>query len=175
MLLIKMTSLLFGVLASAIGLDLPPQQPNLSGEWVFMSGTTDSARGGTPGERPTKAHTTSGAAFNCGRECRIVQAGSSLTIEDARFDGHDGSTIPAVKLQLDGKPHMVVDSFNPGNTIEAISRWNDGKLLVDGTAWGALFKQSVWLERDELVVATSSVVAGWTTKIRYERKRPARP
>lgn len=165
---VRAIATLVGVLASPAAV-LVAQQPNLSGEWIFASASSDSSRGGTKSGTPTKSHATSGAAFNCGRECRIVHKGSTLTIDNAQIDSSDGAPKPAVTLQLDGRSQTVVDVF--GNTIETVNRWEDGKLLITSTAYGWPLTQTVSLEQNQLVVVTtSSTGAGWKITRRYTKE-----
>lgn len=73
-------------------------QPNLSGEWSLASATLNVGSG----EQPTTQFVSDYSAFNCGRECRIVYKGSTLTIENAKLD--DGATAarPTVTIVVDG-------------------------------------------------------------------------
>jgi hypothetical protein len=150
-----------------------PPQPNLSGDWVIVTATNSTRGGNSDDQSPTKSHTISGAAFNCGRECRLVQKGSALTIERAQIDGGDGSSTPAVTLQLDAQLQTVSDSVNPGNTIQTVSQWEDGKVVITSTTYGRLFaKQTISYDQTGLTVTTSSFVAGWTLTLRYTKKAP---
>src|SRR5687768_6090995 len=85
------------------------RRPDFSGAWVLESGFVSGAsRGGEGSEpRPTKVHTSSGAAFNCGEECQITQRGATLTVGRAQladYKGKDPSQVtPSVTFTLDGK------------------------------------------------------------------------
>ncbi len=131
-------------------------QINLSGEWKLASATANRTRNGGSGEQPVKQYVMDAHAFNCGRECRIVHKGSTLTVENARLK--DGATAPSptVTIVIDGRSHTVVDSVTPGHTIETSARWEDGKLRITSMLpVGIPITQTVSLEQNQLVVVKS--------------------
>ena len=146
-------------------------QVDLSGEWTLTTATSNRVRGGGSGEQPVRQYVMDFHAFNCGRECRIVHKGSTLTVERAQLK--DGATAPSptVVIVIDGKSHTVVDSFTQGNTIETVARWQDGKLVITSMAGPMLMTQTVSLEQNQLVVVRSGLTdpdSKWT--LRYTKK-----
>lgn len=143
-------------------------RPNLSGDWVLVSATATGVRGGDEGvEVRISSNTASGAAFNCGRGCSLVQKGARLTIDKALL-GSDTDPAPSVTLPLDGRETSVVDSFNPGRQILVKAGWNEEKLEI--TTGRNAYTQVVYIEGADLVVLTSSGTAGGRVKFRYRRK-----
>jgi len=165
---------LVGVLAAPA----PPgvAQANLSGEWRLASATANRTRNGEPGERPVRQYVSTGSAFNCGRECRIVHKGSTLTVENAQLKADATAPSPTVTIVVDGRSHAVVDSLTPGRTIETVSRWEDGKLVITSMLLGIPMTQTVSLEQNQLVVVKSYVTdPGAKFTLRYTKKqRPPR-
>jgi len=146
-------------------------QPDFSGEWTLTTATSNRVRGGGSGEQPVRQYVMDFHAFNCGRECRIVHKGSTLTVENAQLK--DGATAPSptVTIVIDGKSHTVVDSFTQGNTIEAVARWQDGKLVITSMAGRLAMTQTVSLEQNQLVVVRSGLTdpdSKWT--LRYTKR-----
>ena len=147
-------------------------QPDFSGEWTLTTATSNRVRGGGSGEQPVRDYVMEFLAFNCGRECRIVHKGSTLTVERAQFK--DGATAPSptVAFVIDGKSHTVVDSVTPNRTIESVARWQDGKLVITSVVGRMLMTQTVSLEQNQLVVVRLGVNdpdSKWT--LRYTRKK----
>lgn len=145
-------------------------RPNLSGEWRLTSATTNMTRDGSTGEQPIRTYVFDYSAFNCGRECRIVHKGSTLTIENALLEAGATAPSPTVTIEVDGRPHTVVDSVNLGNTIETVSRWEDGKLLITSMLLGIGISQTVSLEQNQLVVVKSFVTSDAKLTLRYTKK-----
>lgn len=152
-------------------------KPNLSGDWVLVQATAEGGRVGgkdrpyKPGEgTQTSANTVSGAAFNCGRQCTIVQSGQTLKIANALL-GSDAQPAPAITLRGDGREASVIDSFSPTRDLSATATW-DGQKLEVRTARGAdSAVQSVTIEGAQLVVVSSfSNVAARSVTLRYEKK-----
>jgi hypothetical protein len=56
---------------------------------------------------------------------------------------------------VDGRPHTVVDSVNLGNTIETVSRWENGNLLITSTLLGRPNTQTISLNQDQLVIVNT--------------------
>jgi hypothetical protein len=137
--------------------------PNLSGEWKLASSTRNAGRG----EEPQKRYVADGWAFNCGRECRIVQKGTTLTIENAQLADADASS-PTVTIELDGKPHTVVDSGNRGSNLEVSGRWENGTLTITTMLAGRPTSQTISLDHSQLVVVTSLMTSKLT--YRYSKK-----
>ena len=146
-------------------------QTDLSGEWRLVSATTNRSRNGGPGEQPTRSYVMDSSAFNCGRACRIVHKGSTLTVENARLS--DGATAPSptVTFVVDGRSHAVVDSVTLGHTIEAVSRWEDGRLVITSMLLGMPITQTISLEQHQLVVVKSDAIdPGLKRTLRYTKK-----
>jgi hypothetical protein len=147
-------------------------QPDFSGEWTLTTATSNRVRGGGSGEQPVRDYVMEFHAFNCGRECRIVHKGSTLTVEQAQLK--DGATAPSpsVAFVIDGQSHTVVDSVTPNRTIESVARWQDGKLVITSMAGPMRMTQTVSLEQNQLVVVRSGLTdpdSKWT--LRYTRKK----
>lgn len=146
-------------------------QRDFSGEWRLASATTNKSRNGGPGEQPVKTYVLDGSAFNCGRECRIVQKGVMLTIENAQLTDGTEAPSPTVTIPIDGHSHAVVDSLNPGNTIEAAGRWDGEKLQITSMLLGTPIGQTIFLEQNQLVVVKSFVTdPGAKLTLRYSKK-----
>jgi len=135
--------------------------PDLSGHWVLVTATTAVARTtgrpGTPqasGEVHTTSNTASGAAFNCGSECTIVQKGQMLTVDKAHLDSSP-TPAPAVTLRLDDHQLSVVDSFSPKRKIPVTAKWNGDKLEITSSTGSHTITQLVSIEATQLVVVTS--------------------
>ena len=137
------------------------QRPNFSGEWVLEAATSlggRSAAGTGDASRlphPIRSTTISGAAFNCGSRCRIVQQQQVLTIAESIL-GDSATPAVAVALQLDGRQRLVVDSFNPGSMIPVTAKWSDKQLEIVSAAGTHGYTQVVSLQGDHLVIVTSS-------------------
>jgi hypothetical protein len=136
-------------------------RPNLSGDWTLVSATTSGTRGPREpdsssgrAERPTTSNTASGAAFNCGRQCTIVQKGQTLTIDKALL-GTSTTPAPAVTLQVDGRQLSVVDSFSPRREIPVTATWNGNRLEIVSSTGSRTVTQSLAIEAGQLVVVTS--------------------
>ena len=149
--------------------------PNLSGDWVLATATASGGRSTGAGaapqpaeERPTTSHTTSGAAFNCGRECRIVHKAQTLTVENALLASAT-SPAPAVTLQLNGQETSVVNSFGPGGQIPTTATWNGAKLEIASKMGPMGITQVLSMEGTQLVVVTSGD-RGPRTTLKYKKK-----
>lgn len=145
-------------------------QPDLSGEWRLASATTNRSRNGGPGEQPTRTYLSAGLAFNCGRECRIVYKDSTLTVENAQLEAGATAESPIVTIVVDGRSHAVVDSVGLGNTIETVSRWEDGKLWITSNFLGVPITQTISLEQNQLVVVRSFVTSDAKLTLRYTKE-----
>jgi hypothetical protein len=150
--------------------------PDFSGEWVLVSATASGGgRGGTDRpdahrENQISSNTVSGAAFNCGRQCTIVQKGQTLTIDGASLASRD-KRAPAVTLQMDGHQASVVDSFSPGRQILAAAQWVGDKLKITSPTSYLTTTQFVSLEATQLVVVTSADIEGdQPVTFRYNKK-----
>ena len=142
------------------------RKPDLSGHWMLVTATTTGGRtkekSGTPkasGEVPTTSNTVSGAAFNCGSECTIVQKGQMLTVDKAHLATRP-TPAPAVMLHLDGRQTSVVDSFSPRRDIPATAKWNGNKLEITSSTGSHTVTQLVSIEATQLVVVTSVNING---------------
>jgi hypothetical protein len=159
---------LVGVLA---GPAAPGQaEPDLSGDWTLASATTNRTRNGGPGEQPTRTYLSEFSAFNCGRGCRILHKGSTLTVENAQLKAGATTPSPTVSIVVDGRPHTVVDSITLGNTIETVGRWENGKLLITSMLSGIPLSQTISLEQNQLVVVKSFVTSDTKLTLRYTKK-----
>jgi hypothetical protein len=143
---------------------------DLSGDWRLASATTNRTRGGAVGEQSTDTYRLDFSAFNCGRGCRILHNGTTLTIENAQLE--DGATAPSltVSIEIDGRPHRVVDSITLGNTIETVARWENGKLLITSMLSAVPLRQTISLEQDQLVVVKSFATSDTKITLRYTKK-----
>lgn len=153
---------LVGVLVAQAAPKVAP--PNLSGEWKLISSTSNGERG----EQPTKRFVADERAFNCGRECRIVVKGSTVTIENAQLKDDATASSPAVTIALDGQPHTVIDSNSPGKSHEVTGRWDNGRLILTTVLYGRPVTQTISVENAQLVVATAATAT--TLVFRYARK-----
>jgi hypothetical protein len=150
--------------------------PDLSGDWVLVTATTPAARtigrSGTP-QASGEVHTTntvSGAAFNCGSECTIVQKGQMLTVDKAHLASHP-TPAPAVTLHLDGRQTSVVDSFSPRREIPVTAKWNGDKLEITSSTGLHTITQLVSIEATQLVVVTSvNIEADQPVTFKYKKK-----
>jgi hypothetical protein len=140
---------------------------------VLAAATTTSGRSESrgapqpPREAPTTVTTVSGAAFNCGRECTIVQANQALTVETALL-GSDVTKVPPVTFRLDDQKRFVDDSFNPGRELTVTAKRNGDTIEIVTVP---RFSQKVSVESGQLVVVTSVMaVAGDKVTFRYTRK-----
>jgi hypothetical protein len=100
------------MLVGALAVPPAPQvsRTNFSGEWTLASATANSARRGARGEQETDTYLSGFSAFNCGRGCRIVHKGSTLTIENAQLKAGSTATSRPVSIVLDERSQKVVDS-----------------------------------------------------------------
>jgi hypothetical protein len=153
------------------------RRPDLSGHWVLVTATIAAARTrgrpGTPqasGEVPTTSNTVSGAAFNCGSECTIVQKGQMLTIDNAQL-ALSPTPAPAVTLHLDGHQTSAVDSFSPRREIPVTAKWNGDKLEITSSTGSHTITQLVSIEAGQLVVVTSvNIEADQPVTFKYKKK-----
>lgn len=151
------------------------QKPNFSGDWHLESATTaGGARGAgaskLSGERTITTNTAGGAAFNCGRECTIIQKGQTLTIEKALL-ASSSTPAPVVTLQLDGQQAPVIDSFSPNRTILAAAKWKGSEIEIVSSTGSLTFTQLLSAEGAQLVVVTSLDRAGSSpVTFRYRQK-----
>ena len=162
------------------------RRPDLSGQWELVEAlVTGATRDGVASDQPrrTTSTTISGAPFNCGRGCTIVQKGQTLTIENAQLAGDPGKDKgqgpPSVTLHLDGRQTKVVDSFNwqAPRELPVTARWDGNKVRVESVDHGAFatltWTQLLSLEDEHLVVVTTANrdgESGWGTTFRYRRK-----
>ena len=156
------------------------RRPDLSGNWVLAKATSAGGgrtkeKSGSPkasGEVPTTSTTVSGAAFNCGSECTIIQKGQTLTV-DKGYLASMPTPAPAVTLQLDGHQASVIDSFNPNprRPIPVTAKWNSDKLEIISSTGAHTITQLVSIEGAQLVVVTSSNFEGaQPVTFRYKKK-----
>ena len=186
-----MTRVRLRMIGMVVGLVLLPisglaqRQPNLSGHWELVEAlATGPGRDGTASDkpRPTTSTTISGAPFNCGRGCTIVQKGQTLTIDNAQLAGgpkEKGQTPPAVTLHLDGRQAKVVDSFNwqAARELPVTARWDGSTVRIESVDHGTFatltWTQLLSLEDGHLVVLTTSTRNGesrWGTTFRYRKR-----
>ena len=159
------------MLAAMLAPSGPPRlEPDLSGEWTLASAMTNLARDGGSGEQPSKTFVADGWAFNCGRECRIVQKDSTLSVQHAQLAIGGGPPAPAVTIVVDSKPHAVIDSVNAGNTIETTGQWDGGKLSLVSMLLGRGLSQTVSLEQSQLVVVQVYPTSSAKLTLRYVKK-----
>ena len=158
-----------------------PRPPNFSGNWVWVESRVSGA--GRSGETPaggarTPVHTSSGAAFNCGRECTIAHKGATLTIDNAQladYKGKDPSErTPPVMFRIDGREAEVVDSFNPSRKLSATAKWDGNKLQITSGSRSSSFPwtQILSLEEGHLMVVHTATPNGEPVRItmKYRKK-----
>lgn len=160
--------------------------PNLSGHWELVEAlATGPGRDGTVSDkpRPTTSTTISGAPFNCGRGCTIVQKGQTLTIDNAQLadiPGRDKTRPPpSMAFHVNGQQMKVVDSYNwdPPREMPVTARWDGDKVRIETVDHGAMatltWTQLLSLEDGQLVVVTTSIRDGQPrsgTTFRYRKK-----
>lgn len=149
------------------------RRPDFSGEWELVEALTSGVgREGAASEGPrrTTSTTISGAAFNCGRGCSLTQKGQTLTIARAQLAASDPSIpVPIVTFHLDGKQTTVIDSFNPPGELAVVARWQSGGLEVE-TRSRVPWKQTLRLEKNELLVVSTNPRFGTEMSLRYRKK-----
>jgi hypothetical protein len=168
---------LVGALAMVPMSSVAQRPPNFSGDWVLVSATSSGSRGTggaetsmASGARSTMVNTTSGAAFNCGRECTIVHKGQTLTIDKALLAANP-TAAPTVTLHLDGRQTPVVDSFNPSREIPTTAKWSGDKLQITSSSGSRAHIQLLSLDTAQLVVVTSYELEGSSpVTFRYRKK-----
>lgn len=128
------------------------RNPDFSGTWLLVSapgmgGETTGGRGGRGGGVVSEV---SGAAFNCGLECTIVQNAGALTI--SRPVNPKGVKPSDVVIRLDGR-----DSHE----YKAIVKWDAEKLVVTRTIAGSLaVTQTLTRAENKMTVVSSFSVPG---------------
>lgn len=155
--------------------------PDFSGNWVWVESRVSGA--GRSGETPadgtrSSVHTSSGAAFNCGRECTIMQKGTTLTIDNAQLADYKGKDpaerTPPVTFQIDGREAEVVDSFNPPRKLTAATKWDGNKLQITSGSRSSsfLWTQILSLEEGHLMVVHTATPNGEPVRItmKYRKK-----
>jgi len=177
----RFRAILAGLMAASV---LVPQsgaaqrRPDLSGNWVLVKATSAGGgrakeKSGTPkasDEVYTTTTVVSGAAFNCGSECTILQKGQTLTVDKAHL-ASTPTPAPAVTLHLDGRQMSVVDSFSPSREIPVMAKWNGDKLEITTSTGSHAYTQLISLEGTQLVVVTSSNFgADQPVTFRYKKK-----
>jgi len=140
--------------------------PRLSGQWTLASSVRRSA---ARGEEPSTRYVAQGWAVNCGRSCQMVLKGSTLTVENAQLEEKPSAPSPTVTIELDGRPHKVVDSVNRGESLEVTGRLEGGSVSVTTMVAGRPVSQTISLDKTQLVVASSGAAA--TFVFRYDRKQ----
>ena len=158
-----------------------PRTPNFSGTWVWVESRLSGA--GRSGETPaggsrSPVHTSSGAAFNCGRECTLAHKGATLTIDDAQLADYKGKDpaerTPPVTFRIDGREAEVVDSFNPSRKLSATAKWDGNKLQIASRSGASSISrtQLLSLEDGNLVVVHIATASGEPVKVtmKYRKK-----
>lgn len=131
------------MLFAAVGLLLCGQapsaqrRPDFSGTWVFLEAEATVTRSG--GRGPVRVLEVSGAAFNCGAQCTIVQNARTLTV--SRPAPENAPQRPDVVLNL-----------NTGG-----AQWEGNNLVVTQSMGVLQIRQVIALEKDRLIV-TSLIV-----------------
>jgi hypothetical protein len=143
-----------------------PTAINLSGDWKLVSSTLSSASG----EVPQNRYVADSRAFNCGRGCRIVHKGSTLTIDNAQLEDAATASSPIVTIELDGQPHTVVDSVNVGSTLEVTGHAENGTVMITTMVAGRPANQTISLEGTQLVVVSGTTVSANKRIFRYTKK-----
>ena len=154
-----------GLLAVQVVPKLAP--PDLSGEWSLTSATM--SHSGDAAEQPSKQVVTEYLAFNCGQACRLTYSDSTVTIEDAKLDVSARAASAKVTIVVDGRTHAVVNSVTKEHTIDTVSQWQDGQLLLTTAPFGPPIVQTISIEKGQLVVRRSG--GSVTQTLRYTRKQ----
>ena len=132
----------------------------MSGDWVLESATSTGGRSASGTQPPAGTHaimstTISGAAaFNCGRQCRILQKLQTLTIDEAILEENARPAVP-VRLVSNGVQTPVNDSFNPGGMIPVTTKWNRDELEIVSSTGSHAYTQRLTMHDGRLVVVTS--------------------
>ena len=170
--LTKIQAIAVGLLVVAPLSAATPRVPNFSGQWVLVTATSSGGRSVNSGavayttvERPTTSHTAFGAAFNCGRECTIVQDAQTLKIENAFLAAR---TEPAsvVTLQLTGRQLAPV----LGKPVTVTAAWSAERLEIATESTPVGYSQTLWLDGIQLVVVTSDVQGMSRVTLKYNKK-----
>ncbi len=126
------------------------QRPSFSGTWTFLE-----AQATTRDGREVPAHIllVSGAGFNCGAQCTIVQ--DARTIRVSR-PAENGTTPPDLVLTFevsgDGAP-----SPQP-QTNGAHATWDGDTLLVTQSMGPMTIRQTIARQQSRLIVTSRSIV-----------------
>jgi len=146
--------------------------PNLSGEWRLIPeslATVTRRKPIDPTAPPTDPLNNPGAStpgrtggtFECFESCKIIQAGSTLTIQH-HVAGVGAKAKPhEIVLTLDGKVVQNINSEPEGTGARAsttTARWDQNRLLVTRTIGEGLarFEQVISLDKGEMTIVTKS-------------------
>jgi hypothetical protein len=162
------------------------RRPDLSGQWELVEAlVTGATRDGAASDQPrrTTSTTISGAPFNCGRGCTIVQKGQALTVENAQLadiPGRDKARpTPSMTFHVNGQQTKVVDSYNwdPPREMPVTARLDGSTVRIESVDQGAMatltWTQLLSAEDGQLVVVTTSARDGeprWGTTFRYRKR-----
>jgi hypothetical protein len=126
------------------------QRPSFSGTWTFLEAQATTRDGRT---MPAHILFVSGAGFNCGAQCTIVQDDRTLRVSRP---AENGTTPPDLVLTFeaggDGAP-----SPQP-QTNGAHAKWDGDTLLVTQSMGPMTIRQTIARQQNRLVVTSRSIV-----------------
>jgi hypothetical protein len=156
-----------------------PRPTDFSGDWVWVEslviGSTRSGETPAGGVR-SSVNTSSGAAFNCGRECTILHKRDTLTVDNARLGGdakQPSAKTPAVTFRIDGREVEVVDSFSPHRKLAAAAKWVGNQLEISSGSTPSFspWTQTLSIEEGHLVVVHARTVNGERHQVRMKYRK----
>ncbi len=98
----------------------------------------------------------------------MVLKGSTLTVENAQLEDNPSAPSPTVRIELDGRPHTVVDSVDRGQSLEVTGRLESGSVLVTTMVAGRPVSQTISLDKTQLVVVSSGAASTFIFSLRQE-------
>lgn len=149
------------VIVATVGLLLTSQglsaqrKPDFSGTWVYVAAEAAVTRNG--GKGPVRVIEVSGAAFNCGVQCTIVQNAQTFSVSPAALE--NGVKRPDVVLNIAGGESTVTQSLQPLVQYPANAEWNGDQLVVTRSMGVLSIRQTIALEKNQLIV-TSLIMTG---------------
>jgi hypothetical protein len=146
------TSVVLAVMAAGILLSgegaAAQQRPSFSGTWTFLEAQATTRDGRT---LPAHILFVSGAGFNCGARCTIVQDARTLRVSRP---AENGTKPPEAVLTFEtGSPQ----SSQP-HTNDAHAQWDGHMLFVTQSIGTATIRQTIALQQNRLIVASRSIV-----------------
>jgi hypothetical protein len=143
----KIAVALVGIVTSLAAVEARPQ-PDFSGTWTLVKapglngGTVERGRRGGAGSGSIVTNVASGAAFNCGGSCTVVQDAAVLAVAGATT--YQGQPLPGARIALDG-------SSAPQTT----TRWDGDRLVIERLIADRLrATQTLSIQDGRLIVVT---------------------